>query len=42
MTKEVTNANAQMVNIADLNAGVYMIEITSNNNTRVMKKLMVE
>lgn len=42
MTKKVTNSNAQTVNIAELNAGVYMIEIISNNNTRVMKKLMVE
>ena len=42
LTKQVSNTEAQTVNIAELNAGVYMIEITSNNNVKVMKKLMVE
>lgn len=42
LTKQVSNSEAQTVNIAELNTGVYMIEITSNNNVKVMKKLMVE
>lgn len=42
VAQEATNSALQSVSIAELNAGIYMIEITSKNNLKVMKKLMVE
>ena len=40
--KPVTSESSQTINLSAISKGVYLLEVTTDSNLKVIKKLMVE
>ncbi len=42
LTTKVENVSSQIIDLSDVNSGMYFIEVTTDSNLKVVKKLMVK